>query len=42
MTPSEGQKLASIIDVQRRAIETGELERRILILEANVKDPPKC
>ncbi len=41
LTPSEGQKVASIIDIHRRAIETAELERRLLILEANVKDPPK-
>ena len=37
LTPSEGQKVASIIETQRRAIETAELERRILILEASVK-----
>jgi hypothetical protein len=33
LTPSEGQKLANIIEVQRRAIETADLERRILQLE---------
>ena len=33
LTPSEGVKLASIIETQRRAIETAELERRILVLE---------
>lgn len=41
LTPTEGYKLATIIDLQRRAIETCELERRIQILEAGVKDPPK-
>lgn len=37
LTPSEGQALSSIIENQRRAIETAELERRILVLEASVK-----
>ena len=37
LTPSEAQKIASVIETQRRAIETAELERRILILEASVK-----
>jgi hypothetical protein len=37
LTPSEGQALSSIIENQRRAIETAELERRLLILEASVK-----
>ena len=37
LTPSEGQALSSIIETQRRAIETAELERRILILEASVE-----
>lgn len=33
MTPSEGQAISSIIETLRRAIETAELERRILLLE---------
>ncbi len=33
LTPSEGQKLCSIIETQRRAIETYDLETRLLALE---------
>ena len=33
LTPDEGQSVASIIEVQRRSIETAELERRIVALE---------
>ena len=33
LTPSEGQALASVIEAQRRAIETEELERRVSALE---------
>ena len=34
MTPEEAQKLGSVLEVQRRAIETAELESRIIALEA--------
>jgi hypothetical protein len=36
LAPSEGYRLAGIIEMQRRAIETDTLERRILILERDV------
>ena len=34
LTPSEGQMLAGIVETQRRALETADLERRIAALEA--------
>jgi hypothetical protein len=34
ITPDEGQALAGLLEVQRRAIETQELEARIAALEA--------
>jgi hypothetical protein len=34
LTPEEGQTLASILDAHRRAIETQELETRIVAIEA--------
>lgn len=34
ITPNEGEKIASIVDVRRRSIETIELEARIAELEA--------
>ena len=33
LTPDEGQSVASVIEVQRRSIETAEFERRIVALE---------
>ena len=33
LTPSEGQMLAAIVETQRRALETADLERRIAALE---------
>ncbi len=37
ITPSEGQALASLIEVQRKAIETVELEQRLASLEQSVE-----
>jgi hypothetical protein len=34
MTPEEGQAVASVLEVQRRALETVNLEQRIEALEA--------
>ena len=34
ITPDEGQALAGLLEAQRRAIETQELEARIAALEA--------
>ena len=34
LSPEEGQAVAAILEVQRRAIETAELETRIAVLEA--------
>ena len=36
ITPSEGQALASLIEVQRKAIETVEIEQRLAALEQSV------
>jgi len=33
LTPDEGQSVAALLEVQRRAIETAELEARIVALE---------
>ncbi len=33
LTPTEGQALAGIVEVQRRALESDELERRVARLE---------
>ena len=38
ITPSEGQALASLIEVQRKAIETVEIEQRLAAVERSV-DP---
>ena len=38
ITPSEGQALASLIEVQRKAIETVEMEQRLAAVEQSV-DP---
>ena len=38
ITPSEGQALASLIEVQRKAIETVEFEQRLEAVERSV-DP---
>lgn len=35
LTPSEGSTLAGIVEIQRRALEGEDLERRITALEAN-------
>ena len=37
ITPSEGQSLASLIEVQRKAIETVEIEQRLAALEQAVE-----
>jgi hypothetical protein len=37
LTPSEGRALSIIVEIQRRAIETADLERRILLLEQGSK-----
>ena len=36
ITPSEGQALASLIETQRRAIETVEMEQRLAAVEQSV------
>ncbi len=38
ITPSEGQALAQLIEVQRKAIETVEIEQRLVAVERSV-DP---
>jgi hypothetical protein len=39
LTPDEGQAVAAILEGQRRAIETVELEQRIAKLEAKTNAP---
>ncbi len=34
LTPEEGQSVSAVLEVQRKAIETQELERRIAALES--------
>jgi hypothetical protein len=34
LTPDEGQSVAALLELQRRAVETAELEQRIAALEA--------
>ncbi len=36
ITPSEGQALASLIEVQRKVIETVEIEQRLAAVEQSV------
>ncbi len=36
ITPSEGQALASLIEVQRKAIETVEIEQRLAVVERSI------
>ena len=36
ITPSEGQALASLIETQRKAIETVEMEQRLAAVEQSV------
>jgi hypothetical protein len=38
LSPEEGQAVAAILETQRRAIETVELDQRITALEARSKD----
>ncbi len=38
ITPSEGQALAALIEIQRKAIETVEIEQRLAAVERSV-DP---
>lgn len=38
LSPEEGQAVATILETQRRAIETVELDQRITALEAQSKD----
>lgn len=40
LTPGEGQSLAQVIETQRRAIETADLERRVLLLEGGASGNP--
>ena len=37
ITPSEGQSLASLIEVQRKAIETVEMEQLLAAVEQSVE-----
>ena len=37
LTPSEGQALAGLVEAHRKALEIGELERRIEELEGKIK-----
>lgn len=37
VTPEEGQAVAAIVEAHRRALETEDLERRLAVLEANMK-----
>ncbi len=37
VTPEEAQTVASVIEAQRKAIETTELEKRVLALEERLK-----
>jgi hypothetical protein len=37
LTPDEGAALASILDAQRRGIETADLEARLIALEAHAR-----
>jgi hypothetical protein len=34
LTPGEGQALASLIEAQRRTLETEDIEQRLIALEA--------
>jgi hypothetical protein len=36
IAPGEGQQLASLVELQRRTLETGELEQRIIALETDM------
>lgn len=38
LTPDEGAAVASIIETQRRAVETLELERRLAVLERTIAE----
>ena len=40
LTPEEAQAVAGVLEAQRKAIETGELEQRIELLEACAAVPP--
>jgi hypothetical protein len=40
LTPEEAQAVAGVLEAQRRAIETTELEQRIAILEECAAVPP--
>lgn len=37
LTPEEGQAVAAVLEAQRRAIETAELERRMSDMEARLQ-----
>jgi len=41
MLPSEGQVLSGLIDAQRRAYETSELAKRLLVIEEQLKSKGK-
>jgi hypothetical protein len=40
LTPDEGAAVAGVLEAQRRAVETIDLERRIAILEQSKETPP--
>jgi hypothetical protein len=40
LTPDEGQSVAALLELQRRAVETAELEQRIAALEARHAPAP--
>jgi hypothetical protein len=37
LTPDEGQALASVLEAQRRAHETADLESRLRVIEEHIK-----
>jgi len=41
MLPSEGQVLSGLIDAQRRAYETSELAKRLMVIEEQLKSKVK-
>lgn len=40
LTPEEGQAVAAVLEAQRRAIETIELERRLKAIEERIENEP--
>jgi hypothetical protein len=39
LTPEEGRAVAGLLEAQRRAVETAELERRVAALEECLAEP---